>query len=52
MKNYRTHTDRNAFSGGWGDCKPIDAKRELMHGLWLVPIMLALFAGVYIMLPA
>ena len=51
MKNYR-YTNSSAFSGGWGDCKPVDARKELLHGLWIVPVFLALFAALWIMVGA
>lgn len=48
----RPNQHPSAHSGGWGDCKPLDARKEFLTGLWFVPIMLAFFGALYIMLPA
>ena len=43
---------RGDFSGGYQGLTPAEIKREMISGLILVPIMLAIGAAIYIMLPA
>ena len=47
-KRDRTAHNRH-FSGGWGEFTPADARRELAHGFWVVPVFLAMFAALWIM---